>query len=78
MIAKYRKAEYPGEWWITDFTMEQLERRLEQLETKNESLRKAIFTAPHNMGCACLQGGPTRERWGKLEFCDCWKKDALG
>lgn len=32
MIAKYRKAEYPGEWWLTDFTMEQVEKRLEQSE----------------------------------------------
>lgn len=43
----------------------------------NERLRKAIFTAPHNMGCSCLQGGPTLPNWGKLEFCDCWKKAAL-
>ena len=32
MIAKYRKAEYPGEWWLTDFTMEQVEKRLNQVE----------------------------------------------
>ena len=30
VIAKYRKQEYPGEWFLTDFTMEQVERRLER------------------------------------------------
>jgi len=49
MIAKYRKAEYPGEWWLTDFTMEQVEGRIidleRQLKTANikiEALNKLI------------------------------------
>lgn len=47
------------------------------LEDEIDRLRKAIETAPHNMGCACLKGGPTRDGWGRIEFCDCWKKAAL-
>jgi len=31
-IAKYRKEGYSGEWYLTDFTMEQVEKRLEYLE----------------------------------------------
>jgi hypothetical protein len=49
MIAKYRKAEYPGEWWLTDFTMEQIEGRIinleRQLKTANikiEALNKLV------------------------------------
>jgi hypothetical protein len=33
-IAKYRKVEYPNEWFLTNFTMEQIERRLESLEQR--------------------------------------------
>lgn len=32
LIAKYRKAEYPNEWFLTDFTMDQVEGRIELLE----------------------------------------------
>jgi hypothetical protein len=49
----------------------------DKIKAENDLLRKAISTAPHNMGCASLQGGPTRPGWGKLEFCDCWKKETL-
>jgi predicted nucleic acid-binding Zn-ribbon protein len=38
VIAKYRKAEYPGEWWLTDFTMEQVERRMATLESRVRKL----------------------------------------
>ncbi len=41
-IAKYRKAEYPGEWFLTDFTMEQVEGRLAALEAENARLREAL------------------------------------
>jgi hypothetical protein len=40
-------------------------------------LRKAIEDAPHQMGCASLQGGPDTEGWGALDNCDCWKRAAL-
>ena len=42
VIAKYRKAEYPGEWFLTDFTMEQVEGRLAALESENARLREAL------------------------------------
>lgn len=42
-IAKYRKAEYPGEWFLTDFTMEQVEGRLANLESENARLREALL-----------------------------------
>lgn len=32
LIAKYRKAENPKEWFLTDFTMAQVEGRIELLE----------------------------------------------
>ncbi len=41
------------------------------------SLRKEIETAPHQMGCASLQGGPGTEGWASLDKCDCWKCKAL-
>lgn len=39
MIAKYRKAEFPGEWWLTDFTMEQVEGSIRNLEAEIAALR---------------------------------------
>ena len=48
-IAKYRKPEFPGEWWLTDFTMEQVEGRIANLEkcyaallTANAAMREAL------------------------------------
>lgn len=42
MIAKYRKTEFPGGWWLTDFTMEQVEGRLSDLENKNSRLQAEL------------------------------------
>lgn len=41
-IAKYRKDGFPKEWFLTDFTMEQVEGRLENLEAENARLREAL------------------------------------
>lgn len=40
-IAKYRDHERPGKWYLTDFTMEQVERRLNYLEEENKRLRES-------------------------------------
>jgi len=42
-IAKYRKNGFPKEWFLTDFTMEQVEGRLESLEAENARLREALL-----------------------------------
>jgi len=42
-VAKYKKQEYPSEWFLTDFTMNQVEGRLMLLEQENEKLRKKTF-----------------------------------
>ena len=42
VIAKYRKDGFPKEWFLTDFTMEQVEGRLENLEAENARLREAL------------------------------------
>jgi hypothetical protein len=39
--------------------------------------RAAIKEAPHQMGCASLQGGPDTEGWATLDKCDCWKAPLL-
>ena len=41
-IAKYRKPEYPNEWFLTDFTMEQVEGRLEKAEAEQDRLKNRI------------------------------------
>jgi hypothetical protein len=42
-VAKYKKQEYPDEWFLTEFTMNQVEGRLMLLEQENEELRKKTF-----------------------------------
>jgi hypothetical protein len=42
MIAKYRKDGHPGEWWITDFTIEQVEGRIEYLEKRTRQDKMII------------------------------------
>jgi predicted RNase H-like nuclease (RuvC/YqgF family) len=37
-IAKYRDNRIPGKWFLTEFTMEQVEGRLEFLEKENKQL----------------------------------------
>src|SRR5271167_3163830 len=39
MIAKYRKEGHPGEWYLTDFTMAQVEERVLNLEAEVDVLR---------------------------------------
>lgn len=43
MIAKYRREGFPGEWYLTDFTMGQVEGRIADLETKNARLKDALL-----------------------------------
>ena len=42
-----------------------------------DRLRAAIEQAPHQMGCASLQGGPDTPGWASIDRCDCWKRRAL-
>ena len=44
-IAKYRKEGCLGEWFLTDFTMEQVEGRIENLEEEVKRLRKELGSA---------------------------------
>jgi hypothetical protein len=37
-IAKYKKQEYPNEWFLTDFTMKQIELRIKNLELEISKL----------------------------------------
>ena len=41
-IAKYRKDGNTQEWWVTNFTMQQVEVLLEELYIENATLRKQI------------------------------------
>jgi len=41
-VAKFRKKEYPGEWWLTDFTMHQVEGLIENLYIQNKELREQV------------------------------------
>ena len=41
-IAKYRDSKHPYVWYLTDFTMVQVEERLEYLERDNKKLRASI------------------------------------
>lgn len=58
VIAKYRKAGFPKEWFLTDFTMEQVEGRLENLEAElenleaeNAKLKEALRECVHQIEC---------------------------
>ena len=51
VIAKYRKDGFPKEWFLTDFTMEQVEGRLENLEAENARLRMALRECVHQIEC---------------------------
>lgn len=42
LVAKYRDPDKPGCWYLTDFTMEQMEGRLEQLINENADLRDEV------------------------------------
>ncbi len=46
-------------------------------DEENVRLRAVIEEAPHQMGCASLQGGPDTEGWATLDKCNCWKRKAL-
>lgn len=49
-IAKYREEGHPRRWWLTDFTMEQVEGRLSDLERQNEELRREIEAGKKALG----------------------------
>jgi len=42
MFARYRYPSHPGKWWITDFTVEQVDGRLAHLEAEVPLLRAAL------------------------------------
>ena len=42
MIAKYRLGGFPGGWYLTDFTMEQVEGRIADLEAREARLEEAL------------------------------------
>lgn len=78
MIAKFRKYGHPGEWWLTDFTMEQVEGRLKQLEAAFEMERKACAAKDAEIAHARREGQEAmRERaaiavqaWGVTDDMD--------
>jgi len=47
VIAKYRKEGYPGEWFLTDFTMEQVEGRVVYLERMVSELPRLMIRNQH-------------------------------
>jgi len=86
MLAALRESESRSADLRNFVTMNRLERQDTHYENLRESaelkddnarLRTAIEQAPHNMGCASLQGGPDTKGWGSLDRCDCWKRQAL-
>jgi hypothetical protein len=54
MIAKYRKDGHPGEWWLSDFTMQQVEGRLEHLE-KEKRINYIMLQNLNSIKNKCLQ-----------------------
>ena len=57
---------------------EELKRDLVYANQTIERLRAAIRDAPHNMGCHSIQPEFTHiPQWGTLEYCDCWKREAM-
>ena len=76
VIAKYRKSEYPGEWFLTDFTMEQVERRLEQAKAELSALALGNLKAQHR---AAKVNARLREalEWYGAKAILCATKDAL-
>lgn len=42
LIAKYRKEGHPCQWWLSDFTMDQVEGRLANLETRLNLFLEAV------------------------------------
>lgn len=55
-IAKYRDPDHPGMWWLTDFTMEQVEGRLECLEVMVKNLQYALMADGHDEDCPVVHG----------------------
>lgn len=55
----------------------QLHRDVRELRAAIVPLKQMVLHAPHVMGCASLQGGPSTDNWGAIERCDCWKPAAL-
>lgn len=53
-MAKYRDANNPHAWYLTEFTMEQVERRIAYLEKENTALRKEIEKGRLIRNCARL------------------------
>lgn len=67
MIAKYRDAEHPNRWWLTDFTMEQVEGKLAALEADKQRWQEI---AMHLIKV----WGYDRLHWyccGSFHYCDC-------
>lgn len=67
MIAKYRSAEHPGMWLLTDFTMEQVEGRIADLEAQrskdygrgvDEGTRSQMSAILYTIG-GQVEGAPT-------------------
>jgi len=52
-IAKYRQQEYPNKWFLTDFTMDQVEKYLATLEAKNRELFSD--NADYDQKCSALE-----------------------
>lgn len=44
-IAKYRESGYPGRWWLTDFTMGQIEQRLNATDARLAALERVASAA---------------------------------
>ena len=62
-IAKYKKEGFPDEWFLTDFTMRQVERRIANLElhyaallVRHNALLKAVATL-RNLECGVPEMG---------------------
>ena len=67
VIAKYRKDGFPKEWFLTDFTMEQVEGRLENLEAENARLRMALREAESNIDFLLDVAARTPERFARAD-----------
>ena len=52
-IAKYRDPAHPDRWYLTYFTMEQIERHIDYLEREVERLRARIRTLESNLPVCC-------------------------
>lgn len=59
--------------------VESLRSQRNDMKRERDEARAAIREAPHNMGCYSLQAEFQHTAgWASLEYCDCWKRAALG